>query len=94
MREIKLHKQLLAIQIGSLKDACSNIDTSGAEVSNDGVSTLDTSVKYIEQHKQISELLKIYKQLIEKDAEDIKEMQKAVTLLDVSISETFKKSGG
>lgn len=65
-----------------MKTSGNDIDVSTSGVSSDGVDTLVTSMKYIQQHKQIAELLSLYKQLISKDADDIKEMQNAVSTMD------------
>lgn len=82
MSEIKVNKEGLANQLSLLKTSGNDIDVSTSGVSSDGVDTLVTSMKYIQQHKQIAELLSLYKQLITKDADDIKEMQNAVSTMD------------
>ncbi len=82
MSEIKVNKEGLAYQLEIMKTSGNDIDVSTSGVSSDGVDTLVTSMKYIQQHKQIAELLSLYKQLISKDADDIKEMQNAVSTMD------------
>ena len=82
MSEIKVNKEGLAYQLEIMKTSGNDIDVSTSGVSSDGVDTLVTSMKYIQQHKQIEELLSLYKQLISKDADDIKEMQNAVSTMD------------
>ncbi len=91
MKEIKLDKLGLEIQLQSLEAAGKNIETSNTEVPDEGVNTLVTSMKYIEQHKQIAELCELYKQLIAKDAADIRNMQQKVSILDSQIANMFKR---
>ena len=60
--------------------------TENTSVSTDGVSTLKTSVKYVQQHKDISKLLKLYRELLLKDAGDLEKMVVEVEMLDDRIS--------
>lgn len=89
MPEIKVNKVELALQLNALNLAGEAISVDVSSITSDGVDTLDTSLKYIEQHKQIADLMDLYKQLIAKDAGDIKSMQNAVSQLDIMMSQSF-----
>ena len=90
MAEIKIFDLNLEVQILAFQAAGNKIDTS-KEVPNEGVNTLSTSMKYIEQHKQIGELCELYKQLIAKDAADIRRMQYDISQLDKALANLFNK---
>jgi len=89
MSEIKVNKELLAVQLSSLNAAGAAISTDVSAITSDGVDTLAVSLKYIAQHKQIADLMDLYKQLVAKDAGDIKEMQNAVSSLDLMMSQSY-----
>lgn len=92
MSEIKVNKVELALQLNALSLSGGLIDTDVSGVTSEGVETLSTSLKYIEQHKQIAELMDLYKQLVQKDAADIKAAQKAFSSLDSRVSRTFENT--
>lgn len=92
MSEIKVNKMELVLQLDALNSAGESINIDVSSITSDGVETLNTSLKYIEQHKQIADLMDLYKQLIAKDAKDIKAMQNAVSQLDVIMSQSFTGS--
>lgn len=56
------------------------------EINADDVSTLKTSVKYIEQQKKILRLMTLYAELLDKDIKDIIEVMSEVEELDESLA--------
>lgn len=88
MPEFKIDSFLLSALISNMSTKGAEIATD-SEVSNEGVDTLQTAVKYVSQQEKIVEVLELYKQLIAKDAGDIREMQGAATALDLTISNSF-----
>lgn len=86
MSEIKVNKVELSLQLNALSLSGTLIDTDVSGVTSEGVETLTTSLKYIEQHKQIAELMDLYKQLVIKDAAEIKAAQNAFSSLDSTVS--------
>lgn len=77
---------------GGIKDEINSFESPGGSfsgssaVSTDGVSTLKTSVKYVNQHKKIATLLNLYRQLLEKDASDLRAVVEETEQLDARIS--------
>lgn len=86
MSEIKVNKIALDFQLNALSMSGVTIDTDVSGVTSDGVETLVTSLKYIEQHKQIAELMNLYKQLIIKDVADIRAAQNTISSFDSTVS--------
>ena len=86
MSEIKVNKIELDLQLNALNLSGVTIDTDVSGVTSDGVETLVTSLKYIEQHKQIAELMNLYKQLVIKDAADIRAAQNTISSFDSMVS--------
>lgn len=85
MSEIKYNLGL-SNEISSLTGSGSALNSTSSEISSDGVSTLDTAVKYIDQHGQIAELLNLYKKLILKDASDLSQTMETVSTTDLLLS--------
>ncbi|MEE0931030.1 MAG: DUF5344 family protein [Acutalibacteraceae bacterium] len=92
MSEIKVNKVELSLQLNALSLSGTLIDTDVSGVTSEGVETLTTSLKYIEQHKQIAELMDLYKQLVIKDAAEIKAAQNAFSSLDSTVSRSFENT--
>lgn len=92
MSEIKVNKVELSLQLNALSLSGTLIDTDVSSVTSEGVETLTTSLKYIEQHKQIAELMDLYKQLVIKDAAEIKAAQNAFSSLDSTVSRSFENT--
>ena len=90
MAEIKIFNMDLEVQVLYFELAGNKIETS-KEVPDEGVNTLVTSMKYIEQHKQIGEVCELYKKLIAKDAGDIRRMEHGIFELDKALSKMFNK---
>lgn len=89
MSAIKVNLVNLETEINTFRDAGNNISTAKTNIDSSGVNTLDTCLKYIEQHKKIASLLNVCKSLINKDAEDIDKMKHSVTKLDEDISSVY-----
>lgn len=85
--EFKVNKQL-GTQVESLRKSSNKINDSYSAVSKDGVSTLDTSMAIIQQHKDIKKLLDLYKSLLVRDANDLDAMIKEVDAMDATMSVT------
>lgn len=85
MSEIKFNLGV-SNEISSLTSSGVALNNDFSEISADSVSTLDTAVKYIDQHGQIAELLNLYKQLIIKDASDLSQTMETVSTTDLLLS--------
>ncbi len=59
-------------------------------VSAEGVSSLKTSVKFVEENNDIQQLLKLYQKLILKDVADLNEMMTSAEQLDKVIAKQMK----
>lgn len=84
MAEFKIYSGIKD-EINSFESPGSSF-TNNSAVSTDGVSTLKTSVKYVNQHKKISKLLDLYRQLLEKDANDLRAVVKETEQIDARIA--------
>lgn len=85
MSEIKFNLGV-SNEISSLTSSGAALNSDSSEISADSVSTLNTAVKYIDQHGQIAELLNLYKQLIIKDASDLSQTMETVSTTDLLLS--------
>ncbi|MEE1172657.1 MAG: hypothetical protein U0K87_09895 [Ruminococcus sp.] len=93
MSEIKYDMDLTR-NITLLANTGGLLNQSATTISADGVSTLDAAVKYIEQHKQIKEIINLYKKLIIKDAADLSQTVENVKTTDLLLSNSLNLSVG
>ncbi len=85
MAEFKI-SDALTTEISNLNDSGNAINNGYSNVSSDGVNTLTTSMRIIEQHKKIKELLDVYKSLVSKDVSDLNAMVEEAKSMDEAIS--------
>ena len=90
MTEFKVTKKLSG-EIASVKKSGNALNDDYTKIPVDDVKTLDTAVHYIEQHKQIKELIGLYKELVLKDVKDMNSMVKEVEALDETIASAHSK---
>lgn len=88
MAEFKL-SQKFRDEISELKNAGDTMNSSAAEISSEGVDTLKTSMKYIEQHEEIIELMNLFRSLVIKDAGDLETMMAAVEDADTASAQEY-----
>lgn len=87
--EFKVVKDQLEAEVSNLRGAAECLSTDG-NISSDGVSTLRTCMRYIRQQGEIAELMKKYRQLVEKDCQDISEMIRFSAQVDNDIAQSVK----
>lgn len=90
MLEFKISNSII-FEAAALKGAGQALNSDYAELSSSELSTLSTSVKYINQHRQLKELIESYAALIEKDASDLLKMQSSTTHMDDYIAGSFSR---
>ena len=90
MLEFKISNSIV-FEAAALKAAGQALNSDYAELSSGDLSTLVTSVKYINQHRQLKELIESYVALIEKDAEDLRKMQSSSKNIDDYIAGSFSR---
>lgn len=89
MAEFKVN-ELLAGEISAFSNSGTELIASASEITISGVSSLKTSVRYVEEHNAIIGLMKLYKQLIAKDASDLQTMKESAEELDAKIAGSTK----
>lgn len=55
-----------------------------------GISTLKAGARFVAEHNSIIELMKLYQQLIAKDADDLLKMKETADTLDATIANSVK----
>ena len=55
-----------------------------------GISTLKAGARFVTEHKSIIELMKLYQQLIAKDADDLIKMKETADILDTTIANSVR----
>ena len=91
MSEIKYDMDLTK-DIVTLANTGSSLNGFATSISADEVSTLEAAVKYIEQHKQIKEIINLYKSLILKDASDLSQTLENVKTTDLLLANSLNLS--
>lgn len=86
MAEFKVNSAQLEAELGQLEAAANNLTTNGADISSEGVSTLKTSMRYIEQQKEIGKIIGLYAELLRKDIRDIRAMQASAEKMDETLA--------
>lgn len=77
-------------EIDAVRNSGQTVNSSASELPSDGVDTLKTSMRYIEQHSSILELMKLYGELLIKDAKDLDEMMMAIQNADTANASGFR----
>ncbi len=83
MVEIKINDRF-SDEVEALRQAGKMLNDDYVTLDDAGVDTLQTAVKYIEQHHQIKELLDQHKNLLLKDAEDFDQLVQTMKTADES----------
>ena len=83
-------KSGLAGDISSFQNAGGSLTSGISGVKGGGLDSLKTSVKYVEEHKAIMDLLALYQKLVEKDAADLRNMMQSTQNLDTSLGNTMR----
>lgn len=89
MAEFKVNPSLKG-EITSFNNAGNEINTDIVSVTTSGVSSLKTSVKFVEEHKSIKQLLNLYQKLITNEVKDLNAMMKSAQDLDEDIAKRVK----
>lgn len=55
-----------------------------------GISTLKAGTRFVAEHNSIIELMKLYQQLIAKDADDLMRMKETADILDATIADSVR----
>ncbi len=76
----------LSGEVSTLKSKGEALATDGVDVDKSDVKTLKTSMEYIQQQKDIRTLLRLYAELVSKDAKDMNKMIKDVEQMDEKIA--------
>ena len=88
--------QMVSINISGFEGQIETLEGAGNEIQTGKYESygmkenLPTCIKYEEQQREIIGLLKLYQQLIEKDAADLDEMKVKLTRLDQDIADQMK----
>ena len=85
MAEFKVSPGLSG-EVDTLKSKGDALATDSVSVDKSDVKTLKTSMEYIQQQKDIRNLLRLYAELINKDAKDMKKMISVVEEMDEKIA--------
>ena len=89
MAEFKVSQELKS-DIGNLRSAAQNLETAlslaDSTLGYDDLQTLPTAKKFIDQTATIKELLRSYKALVVKDANDLSAMMDSVETMDNTIA--------
>lgn len=85
--ELFIEKILFGMQVAMFETSGKGISTDYSAM-NDivHINTLTTCVNYMAQHAEIAKLVASLMQLIEKDAEDLKQLQSAIEQMDSELS--------
>ena len=89
MAEFKVSDEITA-EIADARSASELINNDFTDISNKGVSSLETASKIISQHKKIREILETYKSLVAKDLNDIDNFVLAAKDMDKKLSKNKK----
>ena len=86
MTEFKVN-DALAEEVSAFSSTGMGMNDAVAEVKiGAGISTLKAGTRFVIEHNSIIELMKLYQQLIAKDAEDIMKMKETADTLDAAIA--------
>ena len=85
MKEFLVATEFLA-DVGAFSSAGNALNSTSVSIDSGGVSTLATSMAYIEQQKAIKALIDSYVALIQKDVKDLFELQRTAALMDARIA--------
>lgn len=90
MLEFKYSPEIVE-QVSELKSACEAVNKGYSDIGSDGVETLTTATRYIEQAINIKSLFDLYRALISKDINDINSMIGQVVIMDETIANSNKE---
>ena len=85
MAEFKISPGL-SNEVTTLKNTGKELATDSVSVDKSDVKTLKTSLEYIQQQKNIRTLLRLYADLVKKDADDMKKMINDVHSMDEKLA--------
>ncbi len=85
MAEFKVSPGLSG-EVNTFKSKGEALAADGVNVDKSDVKTLKTSMEYIQQQKDIRNLLRLYAELVKKDAKDMNKMIKDVEQMDEKIA--------
>ena len=87
MPEFKINSQIKT-EIGQLLERGQKL-AAGTELSDEGVSTLDTAQSILMQHQQIGKLLEDYQALVSKDTAELDRMIETAQQMDAALGESM-----
>ena len=73
-------------EITAMKNAGDALGDVSDSISGDNVSTLKTAVRFASEHQSIMELVALYRELVDKEASDLREMKRTAEELDETIA--------
>lgn len=85
--ELVLKQAAFIAEVTGLSTAANSIATENTL--SHGSEELPTCQGYVSQHERITELLSLYRDLIQKDASDLMKMGELVSKVDSELSATF-----
>ena len=83
--EFKVNKEIIG-EVQDVSNCGTKINEEYSEISSEGVNTLQTAISYIQQQKDIMEILELYKELVSKDTQDILDIIAEVEAMDCKLS--------
>ena len=85
MTEFKI-ADALEDEITALQNAGNALRDVSNSISDNNVSTLKTAVRFAVEHQAIMDLVDLYRQLVDKEASDLREMKRTAEELDETIA--------
>lgn len=76
------NRSMFNIAVNGFRDSGKNLSTAQAALDSAEVETLATCLGYIQQHAQIAALMNALKELVAKDATELKQLQQEIETMD------------